>query len=77
MATLQRFARPCRQFLNNYARNRVPMHSFRMISSSDKNKNITPTASDTIVEKSQELKDLEAHFGDADPEKLKVFTFYI
>ncbi|XP_045166587.1 NADH dehydrogenase [ubiquinone] 1 beta subcomplex subunit 11, mitochondrial-like [Mercenaria mercenaria] len=76
MATLQRLARPCRQIFKNYARTRVPIYSCRSISTSDKNKDIASTANEALVEKSQELKDLEAHFGDADPNKLKNWQSY-
>ncbi|XP_060580470.1 NADH dehydrogenase [ubiquinone] 1 beta subcomplex subunit 11, mitochondrial-like [Ruditapes philippinarum] len=76
MATLQRLARPCRQILKNYARNRVPMNSCRMITTSGKNKDIASTGNESLVEKSQELKDLEEHFGDANPERLKNWVPY-
>jgi hypothetical protein len=44
-----------------------------MITTSGKNKDIASTGNESLVEKSQELKDLEEHFGDANPERLKVF----
>lgn len=72
MATLQRLARPCRQILTSYSRTRIPNYTIRSISTSEKNKDIASTANESLVEKSQELKDLEKHFGDADPSKLKV-----
>ena len=75
MATLLRFSRQSRLLLSNLAKSRTKFVSCCQISTSEKKKDVVANVEPPITApqpKSQELKELEEHFADADPAKLKV-----
>ena len=75
MATLLRFSRHSRLILNNLARSRTKHLPCCQISTSDKKKDVLTNVEPPMTQpqqKSDELKELEEHFADADPSKLKV-----
>ena len=79
MATLFRFSRHSRLILNNLARSRTKHLPCCQISTSDKKKDVLTNVEPPMTQpqqKSDELKELEEHFADADPSKLKVHIDY-
>ena len=79
MATLLRFSRHSRLLFNNLAKSRTKYVSCCQISTSDKKKDVANVEPPMTAPqpKSQELKELEEHFADADPNKLKVCASHI
>ena len=77
MATLLRFSRHSRIIFNNLARSRTKCLPCCQISTSDKKKDVLTHVEPPMTQpqhKSEELKELEEHFADADPNKLKVHS---
>ena len=73
MATLWRIfsrGRPCVQAL--LARHGNKYAIYRHISTSEKKDDLGAISTLTDAQKTQELTELEEHFADADPDKLKV-----
>ena len=80
MATLLRFSRHSRIIFNNLARSRTKHLPCCQISTSDKKKDVLTHVEPPMTQpqhKTDELKELEEHFADADPHKLKVHSFML
>ncbi|KAL4227146.1 NADH dehydrogenase 1 beta subcomplex subunit 11 ndufb11 [Mactra antiquata] len=77
MATLQHFARPCRQVLTNFARWRGTCQHIRAMSSSGKDDSqLTQDKLNLDPSVRKEFEELREHFGDANPDKLKNWVSY-